>query len=61
MQLGRWMVYAAASASLALVGRAGVAEAQGTITGRVTQDGGQPVSDARVLAIGTSLSTMTND
>jgi len=61
MQLGRWMLYAAASASLALVGQARVVEAQGTITGRVTQEGGQPVSDARVLAIGTSLTTTTND
>jgi TonB-linked SusC/RagA family outer membrane protein len=61
MQLGRWMLYAAASASLALVGGAGVVAAQGTITGRVTREGGQPVSDARVLAIGTSLSTTTND
>jgi len=61
MQLGRWMLCAAVSASLALVGQARVVEAQGTITGRVTQEGGQPVSDARVLAIGTSLTTTTND
>src|SRR5206468_8874057 len=60
MQLGRWRSLAAAGAALMLFGATRLS-AQGTITGRVTQDGGRPLSDARVLAIGTSLSTSTND
>jgi len=58
MSLRRWRLFAAAI-PLTLI--AGALQAQGTITGRVTQEGGTPLPDARVLAIGTSLSTATND
>src|SRR5689334_5919354 len=58
MSLRRWRLFAAVI-PLTLI--AGALQAQGTITGRVTQEGGTPLPDARVLAIGTSLSTATND
>jgi TonB-dependent SusC/RagA subfamily outer membrane receptor len=62
MQLGRWRnAAAAAGAALTLLAGPAALRAQGTITGRVTQDGGRPLADARVLAIGTSLSAATND
>jgi len=62
MQLGRWKnAAAAAGAALTLLAGPAALRAQGTITGRVTQDGGRPLADARVLAIGTSLSAATND
>ena len=47
-----------ASAALALVGSAGVASAQGTITGRVSAQGtGEPLQEARIILLGTSLFT----
>ena len=61
MQLGRWRILAAAGAALTLLAGSGRLSAQGTIAGRVTQDGGRPLADARILAIGTSQSTTTND
>ena len=62
MQLGRWRSAAAVvGAALTLLAGPAALRAQGTITGRVTQDGGRPLADARVLAIGTSLSAATND
>jgi len=60
MTLGRWRILATASVVMTLLG-ASRSSAQGTIVGRVTQDGGQPLADVRVLAIGTSLSAVTND
>jgi TonB-linked SusC/RagA family outer membrane protein len=56
MLLGRWRLFAAAGAALTLLSAAGRLSAQGTITGRVTaQTGGQPLPDARIILIGTSI------
>lgn len=47
-----------AYAALVLVGSAGVASAQGTITGRVSAQGtGEPLQEARIILLGTSLFT----
>jgi TonB-linked SusC/RagA family outer membrane protein len=63
MTLARWRAFAATAAALLLLAPASRALlAQGTITGRVAAVGtGQPVADARVLAIGSTVSTTTGD
>ena len=61
MQLGRWRLIAVAGAALSLLTAAGRLSAQGTINGRVTSQAGQPLAEARVLAIGTSLSAITGE
>ncbi len=61
MRLERWKLFAAgAAALLCLVGTAVTAQAQGTVTGRVTASGtNQPLSGSRVMLVGTSLVTVT--
>jgi TonB-linked SusC/RagA family outer membrane protein len=61
MRLGRWKLLAAgAAALLCLVGAASPAQAQGTVTGRVTASGtNEPLSGSRVMLVGTSLVTVT--
>jgi TonB-linked SusC/RagA family outer membrane protein len=63
MILGRWRSIAAAGAALVmLTAGAGWLHAQGTITGRVTaQASGQPMSDTRILIIGTAIAGTTGD
>jgi TonB-linked SusC/RagA family outer membrane protein len=62
MNLGRWKIIAAFGAALTLLTAAGRVHAQGTISGRVTAQGtNQPLADARVLAVGTSLSATTGE
>ncbi len=63
MTLGRWRILAVGSAALTLLLGAGRgAHAQGTVTGQVTnQAASQPLAEARVLVIGTSLSATTNE
>jgi TonB-linked SusC/RagA family outer membrane protein len=63
MNLGRWRLLTIAGVVVALLGGTGRhLAAQGTITGRVsTQGTDQPLADARVLVIGTSLSATTAD
>lgn len=63
MTLGRWRLLTIAGAATALLSGAGhQLAAQGTITGRVTaQTTNQPLADARVLVIGSSLSATTGD
>lgn len=61
MDLGSWRLRAVRTAALALFA-AGPLAAQATITGRVTAQGtNQPLADARVLLIGTSITTSTGD
>lgn len=62
MNLARWRFIAAAGAALTLLtAAAGRLSAQGaTITGRVTAaEGGQPIPDARILVIGTTIAGTT--
>ena len=63
MKLGRWRSFAAVGAALTLLtGAARHANAQGTISGRVTAQGtNQPLAEARVLVIGSTLSATTAD
>lgn len=64
MTLGRWRSFAAAGAALVMLTvLTGRLRAQGaTISGRVTAQGSsQPMSDARVLIIGTAISGTTAD
>ena len=63
MNLGRWRILAAAGAALTLLTAAGSLQAQGgTITGRVTAAGtGQPLAEARVLVIGSTVSGTTSE
>jgi TonB-linked SusC/RagA family outer membrane protein len=61
MLLGRWRMFAVAGAALSLLTAGGRLSAQGTITGRVTSQSGQPLAEARVLAIGTSQSATTGE
>src|SRR4051812_3571036 len=58
MSTGRWKLIAyVATATVLLLAPRQAARAQGTISGRVTtQATGQPLPEARVLVIGTSLS-----
>jgi TonB-linked SusC/RagA family outer membrane protein len=63
MNLGRWRILAAAGAALTLLTGASRLSAQGgTITGRVTAQGtGQPLAEARVLVIGTTIAVSTSE
>lgn len=62
MELGSWRPRGAWAAALVLLAAAGPLAAQGTVTGRVTAAGtGQPLADARILVIGTSLASVTAD
>jgi TonB-linked SusC/RagA family outer membrane protein len=63
MMIGRWKIAATVGAALALLTGAGRSlAAQGTVTGRVTSVGtNQPLSDTRVLVIGSTLSATTGD
>ena len=63
MSFGRWRLLTIAGAAIALLSGTGrQLAAQGTVTGRVTATGtDQPLADARVLVIGTSLSATTSD
>jgi TonB-linked SusC/RagA family outer membrane protein len=62
MILGRWRFFGAASAALMLLFAAEKASAQGTITGRVTAETtNQPLSDTRVLVIGTPIAATTDE
>jgi len=62
MNLGRWRILAAAGAALTLLTAAGRLHAQGTITGKVTAQGSaQPLADARVLVIGTTIAATTGE
>jgi hypothetical protein len=62
MQLGRWRSFAAAGAALALFTAASRLCAQGTITGKViSQAGGQPLPEARILVIGGTVSGLTSE
>src|SRR6185503_7868426 len=62
MNLGRWRILAAAGAALTLLSAAGRLSAQGTITGKVTAQGSaQPLAEARVLVIGTTIATTTGE
>jgi TonB-linked SusC/RagA family outer membrane protein len=56
MRLGRWKLSAAcAAALLCLAGAASSAQAQGSVTGRVTASGtNEPLSGSRVMLVGTS-------
>jgi TonB-linked SusC/RagA family outer membrane protein len=61
MTSGRWRWFAAIGAALTLLtGATSRLAAQGTVTGRVTGSG-QPLADARVLLIGTTISATTSD
>ena len=60
MDLGSWRSRGVVAAAFVLLAAAMPLTAQGTITGRVTASGtGQPLADARVLVIGTTLATST--
>jgi TonB-linked SusC/RagA family outer membrane protein len=62
MQLGRWRSFAAAGAALTLLAAAGRLHAQGTITGKViSQAGGQPLPEARIIVIGGTASASTGE
>ena len=62
MEPGFWRPRGLWSAALALCAVAAPLAAQGTVTGRVTAAGtGQPLADARVLVIGTSLASITGE
>src|SRR4051812_22850830 len=62
MNLGRWRILAATGAAFTLLTAAGRLGAQGTLTGRVTAQGsGQPLAEARVLLIGTTLAATTGE
>src|SRR3569833_1826263 len=62
MPFERWKLFAVAGAALTLVAATGRAHAQGTITGRVTaQVGAQPLADARIVLIGTSITGTTGE
>jgi TonB-linked SusC/RagA family outer membrane protein len=62
MQLGRWRSFAAVGAALTLLTAAGRLHAQGTITGKViSQAGGQPLPEARVIVIGGTASASTGE
>jgi TonB-linked SusC/RagA family outer membrane protein len=66
MKFGRWRLSAAlgsvGAALTLLTGAARHAGAQATVTGRVTAQGtGQPLAEARVLVIGSTLSATTGD
>jgi TonB-linked SusC/RagA family outer membrane protein len=61
MTSGRWRLFAAVGAALTLLtGASSRLAAQGTVTGRVTGSG-QPLVEARVLLIGTTISATTSD
>ena len=56
--------FSAAPVALALglvVGAATLARAQGTISGRVTAQGGTPLAEARILLLGTALSIVSGE
>ena len=62
MELGSSRFRAARAAALVLLAAAAPLAAQGTVTGRVTAVGtGQPLADARVLVIQTSLASITGE
>jgi TonB-linked SusC/RagA family outer membrane protein len=61
MTFGRWRISAAVGAALMLLtGAAHHLQAQGTVTGRVTGSG-QPLAEARVLVIGTTIFGTTSE
>ncbi len=63
MRFGRWRLSAALGAALTLLaGAVHAAGAQATISGRVTAQGsGQPLGEARVLVLSSTLSATTGD
>ncbi len=61
MRLKRWKLFAAGAAALLVLIGATSAQAQGTVTGRVTASGtNEPLSGSRVMLVGTSLVTITS-
>src|SRR5262245_31413958 len=58
MSRTRWTLFALA---VFAVGISRVAQAQGTITGRITAEGNQPLADARVIVVSTTVSATTNE
>ena len=61
MTSGRWRLFASIGAALLLTTAGRRADAQGTITGRVTALTGQALPESRVLLIGTTISASTSD
>ena len=60
MDLGSWRSRGVVASAFVLLAAAMPLTAQGTVTGRVSAAGtGQPLADARVLVIGTTLATST--
>src|SRR5437868_11090343 len=58
----RWTCVVANTFALAVVfSAARPLAAQGTITGRITSEANQPIADARVLVIGSTLSAVTSE
>jgi len=58
MSRTRWTLF---SLAVFAVGSTRVAQAQGTITGRVTAEGNLPLGDARVIVVSTTVSATTNE
>ena len=61
MTHGRWRSFAAAGVAFVLMTSASLLGAQGTITGRVTNEQNQPLGDARIIVVGGSAGATTSE